>query len=90
MISQYEAAFNAASEKTGHLEEPKTIRKVNRRAAAASWTTLAAEDMDGQNFKLPIGERSWPLVAEERREIERLFRKEELRRLLTEGEGRDE
>jgi Family of unknown function (DUF6328) len=52
--------------------------------------TLAAEDMDGQNFKLPIGERFWPLVAEERREIERLFRNEELRRLLTEGEGRDD
>ena len=55
MIAQYEAAFSAASDKTGHLEEPKTIRKVNRRAADANWTTLAAEDMDGQNFRLPLG-----------------------------------
>jgi uncharacterized protein (DUF2252 family) len=90
MISQYEAAFNATSDKPGHLKEPKTIRKVNRRAAVASWTTLAAEDMDGQNFKLAIGERFWPLFAEERHEIERLFRNEELRWLLTEGEGRDD
>ena len=88
MIAQYEAAFSAASDKPGHLEEPKTIRKVNRRAADASWTTLAAEDMDGQNFKLPLGKSFWPLLVEERREIERLFRNEEIRRLVTEGEGR--
>lgn len=90
MIGQYEAAFNMASDETGRLQEPKTIRRVNRRAARASWTTLAAEDMDGKNFKLPIGERFWPLMAEERREIERLFRNEDIRRLVTEEEGRDE
>jgi uncharacterized protein (DUF2252 family) len=32
MIAQYEAAFSEASDKPGRLEEPKTIRKVNRRA----------------------------------------------------------
>jgi uncharacterized protein (DUF2252 family) len=61
MINQYEAAFNAPSDKTGHLDEPKTIRKVNRCAAEASWTTLAEDDMDGQSFKLPLGKRFWPL-----------------------------
>ena len=90
MIGQYEAAFNAAADKTGHLDEPKTIRKVNRQAAEASWTTLAAEDMDGRDFKLPIGERFWPLLAEERHEIERLFRNEEIRRLVTKEDGRDD
>jgi uncharacterized protein (DUF2252 family) len=90
MIAQYEAAFSAASDKPGHLEEPKTIRKVNQRAAEASWTTLAAEDMDGQNFKLPLGKSFWPLLVEERHEIEKLFRNEEIRRLVTEGEGRDD
>ena len=90
MIGQYEAAFNTASDETGYLQEPKTIRKVNRRAARASWTSLAAEDMDGKNFKLPIGERFWPLMAEERREIERLFSNEDIRRLVTEEEGRDD
>ena len=44
MIAHYEAPFSAAPDKPGHLEEPKTIRKVNQRAADASWTTLAAED----------------------------------------------
>jgi uncharacterized protein (DUF2252 family) len=89
MIAQYEAAFSA-SDKPGHLEEPKTIRKVNRRARDASWTTLAAEDMDGQNFRLPLGKSFWPLLVEERHEIEKLFRNEEIRRLVTEGEGRDD
>ena len=68
MIAQYEAAFSAASDKPGHLEEPKTIRKVNQRAADANWTTLAAEDMDGQNFRLPLGKSFWPLLVEERHE----------------------
>ena len=90
MIGQYEAAFNAAADKTGHLDEPKPIRKVNRQAAKASWTTLAAEDMDGRDFKLPTGERFWPLLAEERHEIERLFRDEEIRRLATKEDGRDD
>jgi uncharacterized protein (DUF2252 family) len=90
MIARYEAAFSAASGKPGRLEEPKTIRKANRRAADASWTTLAAEDMDGQNFSLPLGSSFWPLLVEERHEIEKLFRDEELRRLVTEGEGRDD
>jgi hypothetical protein len=40
MIAQCEAAFRAASDKSGHLEEPKTVRKVNQRAADASWTTI--------------------------------------------------
>ena len=56
MIAQYEAAFSAASDKPGHLEEPKTIRKVNQRAADASWTTLGAEDMDRMHVA-PVGER---------------------------------
>jgi uncharacterized protein (DUF2252 family) len=90
MIAHYEAAFSAASDKPGHLEEPKTIRKVNQRAADANWTTLAAEDMDGQNFRLPLGKSFWPLLVEERHEIEKLFRNEEIRRLVTEGEGRDD
>jgi uncharacterized protein (DUF2252 family) len=89
MIARYEAAFSASG-KPGRLEEPKTIRKANRRAADASWTTLAAEDMDGQNFSLPLGSSFWPLLVEERHEIEKLFRDEELRRLVTEGKGRDD
>ena len=90
MIRHYEAAFDAASDKTADLDEPETIRKVNRRAAEASWKTLAKEDTEDKSFKLPIGKRFWPLFAEERREIQRLFRTEEMRRLVTEVEGRDE
>jgi uncharacterized protein (DUF2252 family) len=36
MIRHYEAAFDAASDETADLDEPETIRKVNRRAAEAS------------------------------------------------------
>jgi uncharacterized protein (DUF2252 family) len=46
--------------------------------------------MDGQNFKLPLGKSFWPLLVEERHEIEKHFRNEEIRRLVTEGEGRDD
>ena len=90
LISQYEASFQAESDEKGDLDEPKTIRKINRRAAEASWATLVEEDMDGQSFRLPLGKRFWPLLAEERQEIEGLFRNEEMRRLVTGGEGRDE
>jgi uncharacterized protein (DUF2252 family) len=90
MSRHYEAAFDAVSDETADLDEPEMIRKVNRRAAEASWETLAKEDTEGKSFKLPIGKRFWPLFAEERREIQRLFRNEEMRRLVTGVEGRDE
>jgi hypothetical protein len=31
-----------------------------------TWKRLAAEDMDGQNFRLPLGRSFWPLLVEER------------------------
>ena len=34
--------------------------------------------------------KAGPLLVEERREIERFFRNGEIRRLVTEGEGRDD
>src|ERR1700678_2159221 len=46
--------------------------------------------VDGQNFKLALGRSFWPLLVEERHEIEKLFRNDELRRLLTQGEDRDD
>jgi uncharacterized protein (DUF2252 family) len=46
--------------------------------------------MDGQNFRLPLGRSFWPLLVEERREIERFFGNEEIRWLVTEEEGRDD
>ncbi len=83
MINYYEAAFDPGFDEGGGLDEPDTIRKSNRRAAKATWQTLAEEDTDNESYRLPLGKAFWPLSAEERREIQRLFRSEEMRGLVT-------
>ena len=90
MINYYEAAFDPGFDEGGGLDEPDTIRKSNRRAAKATWQTLAEEDTDNESYRLPLGKAFWPLSAEERREIQRLFRSEEMRGLVTGVGGRDD
>ncbi len=90
MIRCYEAAFDPGFDEGRDLEEPDLVRDVNRRAAKATWSTLAEEDTENKNFTLPIGKRFWPLSAEERSEIRRLCGGDDMRRLVTEAKGRKE
>lgn len=89
MMRCYEAAFEGSSGGISKLDEPETIREVNRRAAKATWETLAEEDTEDKSFTLPPGKRFWPLLAEERREIEGLFGAEQMRELVTCVKGRE-
>jgi len=89
MMRCYEAAFDRGFSEGRDLDEPNTIRGVSRRATKATWETLAEEDTENKSFRLPIGKTFWPLSVEERHDIQRLFRTEEMRRLVTEVKGRD-
>jgi uncharacterized protein (DUF2252 family) len=90
MIHCYEATFGPGFDEDRDLEEPDTIRDINRRAAKAIWQTLAKEDTENNSFRLPLGNTFWPLSEEERHEIHRLFRAEEMCRLATRAEGRNQ
>jgi uncharacterized protein (DUF2252 family) len=83
MIRCYTTAFKSGFDEERDLVEPKTIKRVNGRAKAATWKILAEADLDSKKLAFPLGRSFWPLLKEERRAIDSLFETEEMRQLAT-------
>src|SRR6202047_1048457 len=62
---------------------PKCVQLVMRQAVGRTWENLANERIEDERPTIPLGKRFWPLSAEEREEINRLFSTEEARTLGT-------
>jgi len=86
----YHAAFSPNFDEERELDEPRSIRKVVKKAATASWKSLATEDLEDTNPTLPLGKCFWPLSEQERRDIERLVADQEMHRLAIRLRSRDE
>lgn len=65
------------------LQRPKCARLVMREAVSRNWEHLAKERIEDTTPTIPLGKRFWPLNADEKAEIERIFAAEEARRLVT-------
>jgi uncharacterized protein (DUF2252 family) len=83
MMRCYTAAFEPEFDEERELDEPKTVKRVNKRAKGATWDTLARHDVETQKLMLPLGRSFWPLSVEERREINSLFETGGMRELAT-------
>jgi len=59
------------------------IRLVIRQASHRKWRHLAKERIEDVKPQIPLGKRFWELSRKERREIDRIFAQEDVRRLLT-------
>ena len=46
--------------------EPDVVRSVKRRALGRKWKDLAKERLDGSEPSIPLGDKFWPLEADER------------------------
>lgn len=46
--------------------EPDVVRSVKRRALGRKWKDLAKERLDGPEPSIPLGDKFWPLEADER------------------------
>lgn len=64
------------------IPEPDVVRTVRRRALGRKWRHLAKERIEDATPQIPLGRKFWVLSAEERAEIDALFRKEPVRRLV--------
>ena len=64
-------------------EIPEEMRLVVKTATRQSWQNLADERIEDTKPTIPLGKRFWPLAADERSEITRLFEKEHVRQLAT-------
>ena len=63
-------------------DKPNCIRVVMRRAMSRTWKHLARERLKDLKPNIPKGDRFWPLAKAERKEIERLFEREDVRKLV--------
>ena len=70
--------------------QPDAVRAVMRKAMKRSWTKLAEERIRDVHPTIPLGKRFWPLSAEERHSIKKLFDHENLRKLATTLRSRDD
>ena len=90
IMSDYHGAFAHDFDENRDIKEPEPVRRVVKRAATASWKSLAAEDLEGTKPTLPIGKCFWPLSQAEKRDIEKLVADKEMRRLATRLRSRDD
>jgi len=68
----------------------KSVKLVMREAAGRSWKHLADERIEGVEPVIPIGNRFWTLVVDERAAVASLFEDEGLRRLATSLRSRED
>jgi uncharacterized protein (DUF2252 family) len=84
MIDGYEQAFaDTAVARDFQKNRPESIQIAMRRSLNRSWKQLAEDRIEDIKPTIPLGKRFWPLRADEQREIKRLFRRADVRRLAT-------
>lgn len=93
MVDGYESAF--APEAQGETLDasdsmPKTVKLVMKEARGRSWKHLADERIEGVAPVIPLGQRFWPLMRDERVGVDELFASDDLRRLVVSLRLRDE
>ncbi len=83
MIIGYQTALKGPrAQNIIESDKPNCIRVVMRRAMSRTWKHLARERLRDLKPNIPKGDRFWPLAKAERKEIERLFEHEDVRKLV--------
>src|ERR1700680_2155804 len=82
MVDGYEEAFAEDSEHPDFQpNRPESVRVALRRSLSRSWKQLAKDRIENSKPTIPLGRRFWPLRNDEKVEINRLFQREDVRRL---------
>ena len=91
MVDGYEEAFAEDSEHPDFQpNRPESVRVALRRSLSRSWKQLAKDRIENSKPTIPLGRRFWPLRNDEKVEINRLFQREDVRRLVTLGSRDDQ
>ena len=88
MMEGYEQALEG--EVVDHDEKPESVRIVMKRAVGRTWKRLARERLEDTSPTIPLGSTFWPPSEEEAQEIQQLFAKDLVRRLVTSLHSRDD
>ncbi|MDB6138303.1 MAG: hypothetical protein JWO94_1375, partial [Verrucomicrobiaceae bacterium] len=90
MMEGYESAFTLPDE--GNVAEvvtPRLVKRAMRSALKRKWSHLARERIKDTTPTIPLGQKFWRLSKGEQTEVRDLFKKEEVRRLVTSLHSRD-
>jgi uncharacterized protein (DUF2252 family) len=88
MMEGYGQALNG--EYVDQDERPESVRVVMKRAVGRTWKHLARERIEDTTPTIPLGNTFWPPSEEEAQEIQQLFAKDRVRRLVTSLHSRDD
>jgi uncharacterized protein (DUF2252 family) len=90
MVEGYEEAFAEQTESDFQRNRPESVQIAMRRSLSRSWKQLAQDRIEDIRPTIPLGRRFWPLNKSERLAIKELFKREDLRRLVTSLRSRDD
>ena len=71
-------------------KEVAPVHLVMQQALHRKWRHLAEERIEDVRPQIPLGARFWTLTRHEKREIDRLFAQEDVRKLITSLKARDD
>jgi uncharacterized protein (DUF2252 family) len=85
-----EALENGGRGRKPSSTPPAAVRRILERSLKRRWHHLAEERIEDLTPRIPFGKSFWPISAAERTEIHKIFKRNEIRRLVTSLKGRDE
>lgn len=83
LIHGYAAAVKPGRHSTDLFRPPKPIELTVRQATERTWRQLARERISDLRPSIPLGKRFWPTTKRETRELNALFRTEDVADLAT-------
>ncbi|CAO3426389.1 DUF2252 family protein [Azospirillum doebereinerae] len=90
MIEGYMMALDEELGGATVAKKPSVVRIGMREAIGRTWKHLARERIKDVRPTIPLGKRFWPLSDEERAAVEELFKRDQVRRLVTALHSRDD
>ncbi|KMS56566.1 hypothetical protein V474_16785 [Novosphingobium barchaimii LL02] len=89
MVEGYASAMNDPTSGDPGTE-PDAVRSVRRKAWNRRWRHLAKDRLDGNEPRIPMGRKFWPLTPEEHDALDALFNDEDVMQRILAFERHDE
>jgi uncharacterized protein (DUF2252 family) len=83
MIGYRLALQGTRKQETIESDKPQSIKVVMRKAMSRTWKHLSKERLRDLKPRIPLGDRFWPLAADEVQAIDELFARDDVRALVT-------
>jgi uncharacterized protein (DUF2252 family) len=90
MASGYVEALVPRGKSRPSEKTPRAVSRILDRSYRRRWHHLAEERIEDVTPKIPYGKSFWPITSAERKEIHRIFKDSEVRRLITSLKGRED